>query len=91
MADYIDRKALIEKIRNWYGSKRKTDDHCCNCWVDDMIGEIENVPAVDAVKVVRCKDCGNGEDFAIGKTVRRRTRERTRQDQAHGRVQPGLF
>lgn len=57
MTDYIDRDAPLEKIKKWYCSKCKTDDHCHACWADDMRLEIEDMPAVDAVKVVRCKDC----------------------------------
>lgn len=30
---------------------------CRACDVDDMIDELENAPTVDAVPVVRCKDC----------------------------------
>ena len=30
---------------------------CRACAVDDMIGDLENAPTVDAVEVVRCKDC----------------------------------
>ena len=30
---------------------------CGSCWVDDTICFLENEPTVDAVEVVRCKDC----------------------------------
>ena len=30
---------------------------CRACWVDDIKGEVEDAPTVDAVEVVRCKDC----------------------------------
>ena len=30
---------------------------CRACWVDTTIGFIDEAPTVDAVEVVRCKDC----------------------------------
>lgn len=55
----IDANARIEEIRkahctnceNYGGVK------CRACWVDDAIGLIDDAPTVDAVEVVRCKDC----------------------------------
>lgn len=50
MADLIDRKELLVKYDYYHegepGKARKL---------------IEAAPSVDAVEVVRCKDCGHGE------------------------------
>ena len=82
MSDYIDREALLEKIKKRYCSKCKTDDHCRACWVDDMIGEIEDAPAADVAPVVhatwiffrgvgehfpRCSRCGEEADEEIAR------------------------
>ena len=50
--DLISRSALIEHMCRSCTSKCNLDDECC-CSVD----AVNNAPAVDAVKVVRCKDC----------------------------------
>ena len=36
---------------------------CRACDVDDMKDELENAPTVDAVPVVRCKDCENSKPW----------------------------
>lgn len=48
MADkeYIDREAVLKKMQNW-----NTKERLINC--------VEYAPAVDAVEVVRCKECKN--------------------------------
>ena len=55
----IDANAEIATIKenvckncNSYGGVR-----CRACWVDDAIGFLDDAPSVDAVEVVRCKDC----------------------------------
>ena len=59
----IDANALIADIAKRYCEPCKAegkDYHevaCRACWVDDMRIEIEDAPTVDAVEVVRCKDC----------------------------------
>ena len=49
MADYIDREELLknmaEKIRQF------------DCGYQSVFELIQNAPSVDAVEVVRCKDC----------------------------------
>lgn len=53
MADYIDRKAAIKLLTSVglevSDSKRRTVAKCIN--------EIELMPTVDAVPVVRCREC----------------------------------
>lgn len=44
MAEYIDREALLEKMKNWH---EKTS----------LVSCVHSIPAADVVEVVRCKDC----------------------------------
>ena len=69
----IDADALIDEAMDRYCKdcdKRKGikngkyrivyeigDAPCRACDVDDMVNDIESAPTVDAVEVVRCKDC----------------------------------
>lgn len=54
MADYIDRQTAIRAVMdlpdcpNGYSD---TYDKAC------IVGMLEEVPSIDAVEVVRCKDC----------------------------------
>ena len=59
MADLIDRAALLEKKTTlWDDSLGWTE--CVD------IDDIEAAPAVDAVEVVRCKDCKHWEEIKHG-------------------------
>lgn len=51
-AEIATVKENICKNCNSYNGVR-----CRACWVDSMIGFIDEAPTVDAVEVVRCKDC----------------------------------
>ena len=59
----IDANALCRDIEKRICEPCKADGKdyhevvCRVCWVDDMRIEIEAAPTVDAVEVVRCKDC----------------------------------
>ena len=70
----IDANALIEDIEKRYCEPCKAEgkDYCevaCRaCWVDDMILEIDPAPTIDAVEVVRCKECKNWKDIGKGCT-----------------------
>ena len=63
MPRLIDANELIAYIEKQYCTPCKAngqDYHeirCRACWVDDMRLEVDGVPTVDAVEVVRCKDC----------------------------------
>lgn len=58
--DLIDRQALLEQ----YGGNLFTAqiDYAQGC--RDIIEDIKNAPTVDAVEVVRCKDCKYLGDFS---------------------------
>lgn len=66
-ADALSQKMLIicndcEKRKGMKNGKVKFiyqigDAPCRACWVDDIKDEIDNAPTVDAVEIVRCKDC----------------------------------
>lgn len=57
MSEYIEREALISDIVKRYCEPceaiGKDHNHCaCRaCWVDDMIGEIEDFPSTDVAPV----------------------------------------
>ncbi len=55
----IDVNARIEEIKKAYCTNCENYGcvRCRACWVDDAIGIFEDAPTVDAVPVVRCKDC----------------------------------
>lgn len=58
MNKYIDRKAIIEKLKEIGGCD--ASDDFGKGWdkaVDTAIEAVEKLPAADAVKVVHCKDC----------------------------------
>ena len=73
MGRMVDADALMDDVMERYCKdcdKRKGiksgkwrivyeigDVPCRACSVDDMKDELENAPTVDAVEVVRCKDC----------------------------------
>lgn len=62
----IDANAQIASIKKQYCAPCKehgqdyNEVRCRSCWVDDGIGFLEDAPTVDAVEVVRCRDCEYG-------------------------------
>ena len=59
MARLIDADKRIEEIKKIYcdGCDNYGGAKCRACWVDDAMCLIEDAPTVDAVPVVRCRDC----------------------------------
>ena len=63
----IDANALLQDNEKYFCEPCKEKGHdyhevaCRACWVDDMRIAIEDAPTVDAVEVVRCKDCKHME------------------------------
>lgn len=57
MADYIDREALIENLKDWYCVKPKCNSYhgikCRACYMADAIADIEGAPAADVAPIVR--------------------------------------
>lgn len=59
MSDLISRKEAIEWVQNilathlYYHPRSKSR----NVPIDEVIDRLERVPSIDAVQVVRCKDC----------------------------------
>ena len=75
-ADALTQKMLAicndcEKRKGMKNGKLKFiyqigDAPCRACWIDDIKGEVEDAPTVDAVEVVRCKDCKwHMEDYCV--------------------------
>ena len=59
----IDADALLLDNKQYFCGPCKEEGHdyhevaCRACWVDDMRIAVEDAPTVDAVEVVRCKEC----------------------------------
>lgn len=62
MDEYIKREALMRRIKEIHCAECDSYHgvRCRACWVDDTLGYIDSEPTIDAVPVVRCKDCVNG-------------------------------
>lgn len=64
----IDADALLADFEKRYCTPCKADGKdyhevvCRACWVDDMRIEVEDAHAIDAVPVVRCRDCGSFDE-----------------------------
>lgn len=57
--EYIDRKALEIELNhrlNFLMAKNGAYDHYTSGF-DECVDKVENFPSVDAVEVVRCKNC----------------------------------
>ena len=50
MAEYIEREALLKKMKKWHTKER-------------LIDCVKDTPAADVVGVVRCKDCKYREEL----------------------------
>lgn len=55
----IDADELLEHIKTWYCDKCDSNNgvRCGSCLMDNALIEIDRHEVVDAVPVVRCKDC----------------------------------
>lgn len=68
MARMIDADKRIAKIKKIYcdGCDNYGGAKCRACWVDDAMCLIDDATTVDAVPVVRCRDCKHrGTDYCI--------------------------
>ena len=57
MIELIDRQALKDAVKRYAGEPIKQNDRKCQAICLDMLGTIDAQPTIDAVPVVRCKDC----------------------------------
>ena len=57
MSDLIDRDALIEKLESDREHFERIKDTVFAIATIGMINDIKKAPTIDAVEVVRCKDC----------------------------------
>lgn len=66
MTQYIDADALKEFIESAY--RPLCDDYHMKDYVlNQILTDIKNAPTVDAVEVIRCKDCKHhGEQYGTG-------------------------
>lgn len=53
LARYKERCAGCKETKNYC-------EHCCD--IADVISDIEDAPTIDAVEVVRCRDCALAEE-----------------------------
>lgn len=69
MARLIDADKRIAEIKKLYcdGCDNYGGVKCRACWVDDAMCLIDDATTVDAVEVVRCKNCKHyNEGFCVG-------------------------
>lgn len=61
MGDLISRGAALDKVLRhcWFCRVLWSGAPCGGCIVEVISGEIKQLPAVEAVEVVRCKDCAH--------------------------------
>ena len=59
----IDGDKLLEIYKKWIPQLLSKEDEGDRRGVETCIMVLEDTPAVDAVPVVRCKDCVNGTVF----------------------------
>ena len=58
----IDANSLLATMKEMYcdGCTNYNGVRCRACDFDSCMGDIDDAPTVDAVEVVRCKDCKKG-------------------------------
>ena len=57
MDEYINKERLLKIYKNWLPQLTLKEDEGDRRGVETCIAVLESEPAVDAVEVVRCKDC----------------------------------
>lgn len=69
--DLISREAAINYIKSVFckGCNNYDGIRCRACEVDDVLGVIDDVTTVDAVEVVRCKDCAEYIPWLDGERI----------------------
>lgn len=64
LVDADERTKAIEH-RFCDSCNKRNDVQCKSCNVGDILDMLDDAPTVDAVEVVRCKDCENSGDSVI--------------------------
>ena len=67
--DLIDRNKL--KLHHVWAERHTASGNVCKLVVE--VADIEKLPTVDAVPVIRCKDCKYWEEESSGRTYCERT------------------
>lgn len=70
MAEYIKRQsvhAMVKSLKQYSWTSPVSNETHVTVAVDDMALEIDKIPAADAVRVVRCKNCEYGKDAKVNK------------------------
>lgn len=57
MVRLIDADVLMNELLKWNTEAVRTDNHINTIFSSGMIGIVRLSPTVDAVPVIRCKDC----------------------------------
>ena len=57
MARLIDADKLLEIYKKWVPQLSSKEDEGDRRGVETCIAVLEDMPTIDAVKIVRCKDC----------------------------------
>lgn len=57
MAEYINKERLLKIYKNWLPQLTLKEDEGDRRGVETCIAVLESEPIIDAVEVVRCKDC----------------------------------
>jgi hypothetical protein len=63
MPEYIDREAFKKSVEERYCKPCKAEGKDHNCWVDDMLDEVDCFQPSDVVPVVRCGDCKHSREL----------------------------
>ena len=64
--ELIDREALKDAVKRYAGEPIKSKDKKCQAICLDMLGTIDAQPPIDAVPVVRCRECRWGHLCVMG-------------------------
>ena len=57
MSEYINKEKLLKRYKNWLPQLTLKENEGDRRGVEICIAALESEPIVDAIEVVRCKDC----------------------------------
>lgn len=68
MGELIDREPLLKKWGNGCGREDDCHGDCSECAFPGAVDDVKTAPTIDAVPVVRCKECDNwATEFSSGR------------------------